>query len=244
MALRPPTTARERARRDKDRVIDRYRSREPVSRIASDYGVSQTWLRRQLDVWGVPRRPVTEVRTRRRSTAYVFRGRAARPRTRAEVRAARAEFVRDRTQVTARYEAGASATRLAREYGVNLSWLADTFDGWSIPRRDSRRPTEPQDAGRRNGTPWEQHPKHPQEDHTMSTATVTTPVPFGVRHLVAPAASGGDAPVLTYSESLQLSVSADGNPWHALTAEMPETQTETSNGDGNGPGSDSGTDLY
>ncbi|MFG3493580.1 hypothetical protein [Streptomyces sp. NPDC047928] len=77
----------------------------------------------------------------------------------------------------------------------------------------------------------------------MRTAT-TTSIPFGVRHLVSPAPTNGEAPVITYSESLQLNVSAEGNPWHALAAELPETQTETSNGDGSAPGSDSGTDLY
>ncbi|MEU7162187.1 putative ATP-grasp-modified RiPP [Streptomyces chrestomyceticus] len=77
----------------------------------------------------------------------------------------------------------------------------------------------------------------------MSTATAT-PVPFGVRHLVTPPSSNSEAPIITYSERLQLNVSAEGNPWHAITAEMPETQTETSNGDGSAPGSDSGTDLY
>jgi hypothetical protein len=50
--------------------------------------------------------------------------------------------------------------------------------------------------------------------------------------------------VITYSEALQLNVSASGNPWHAESAAKAETQTETSNGDSNGPGSDSGTDLY
>lgn len=75
----------------------------------------------------------------------------------------------------------------------------------------------------------------------MSTATA---LPFGVRHLVSPPENTGEAPVITYSDVLQLNVSAEGNPWHALTAEMPETQTETSNGDGSAPGSDSGTDLY
>ncbi|MFE3473650.1 putative ATP-grasp-modified RiPP [Streptomyces bacillaris] len=77
----------------------------------------------------------------------------------------------------------------------------------------------------------------------MITATVTS-VPFGVRHLVSPPPSNNEAPAITYSEGLQLNVSAEGNPWHAITAEMPETQTETSNGDGSAPGSDSGTDLY
>ncbi|MEU9334070.1 putative ATP-grasp-modified RiPP [Streptomyces sp. NPDC048290] len=80
-----------------------------------------------------------------------------------------------------------------------------------------------------------------QEVHSMSTATT---VPFGVRYLVSPPPSTDEAPVITYSEGLQLNVWAEGNPWHAITAEMPETQTETSNGDGSGPGSDSGTDLY
>ncbi|MFJ6214571.1 putative ATP-grasp-modified RiPP [Streptomyces sp. NPDC092296] len=75
----------------------------------------------------------------------------------------------------------------------------------------------------------------------MSTAPV---VPFGVRHLVSPEQRATEPPVITYSDVLQLNVSAEGNPWHAITAEMPETQTETSNGDGSGPGSDSGTDLY
>ncbi|MEU6391994.1 putative ATP-grasp-modified RiPP [Streptomyces sp. NPDC046939] len=78
----------------------------------------------------------------------------------------------------------------------------------------------------------------------MSTTASATPVPFGVRHLVSPAPANDEAPVITYSDTLQLNVSAEGNPWHAITAEMPETQTETSNGDSNAPGSDSGTDLY
>ncbi|WP_432137495.1 MULTISPECIES: putative ATP-grasp-modified RiPP [unclassified Streptomyces] len=77
----------------------------------------------------------------------------------------------------------------------------------------------------------------------MNTAAATS-VPFGVRHLVSPAPTNSEEPVITYSEELQLNVSAEGNPWHAITAEMPETQTETSNGDGSAPGSDSGTDLY
>lgn len=78
------------------------------------------------------------------------------------------------------------------------------------------------------------------------TPAIAPALPFGLRHLVnPPTGSGGpEAPTLSYSGRLQLNVSADGNPWHALTAELPETQTETSNGDGSGPGSDSGTDLY
>ncbi|MGW7350749.1 hypothetical protein [Streptomyces sp. NPDC054784] len=127
--------AREAARADREVITARYDAREPVSRIAADYGVSQTWLRLRLDAWGVPRRPVHDAHSHRRSPAHVFKGRAARPRTHAEVRAARAELVRDRARVTARYQAGASLTRLAREYRVTVSWLADTLDRWGTPRR-------------------------------------------------------------------------------------------------------------
>jgi len=77
----------------------------------------------------------------------------------------------------------------------------------------------------------------------VTTAT-TTPVPFGVQRLVSPPETSTETPVITYSDALQMNVSAEGNPWHAITAEMPETQTETSNGDGSSPGSDSGTDLW
>lgn len=64
--------------------------------------------------------------------------------------------------------------------------------------------------------------------------------PFGMRYLepgAQPSASRG-----RFDDALQISVTADGNPWHALAS--GDTQTETSNGDGNQPGSDSGTDLY
>ncbi|MGK5626958.1 hypothetical protein [Streptomyces sp. URMC 123] len=77
----------------------------------------------------------------------------------------------------------------------------------------------------------------------MSTATAPA-VPFGCRHLTSPPPNTSEAPVITFSESLQLNVGAQGNPWHAEAGNKPETQTETSNGDGKGPGSDSGTDLY
>ncbi|WP_282700880.1 putative ATP-grasp-modified RiPP [Streptomyces sp. CC219B] len=74
--------------------------------------------------------------------------------------------------------------------------------------------------------------------------TATPPVPFGVERLVSPPPASNEALVITYSDVLQLNVSADGNPWHAEAASKPETQTETSNGDGSSPGSDSGTDLW
>ncbi|MGW7353967.1 hypothetical protein, partial [Streptomyces sp. NPDC054784] len=87
--------ARATVRADRETITARYDAREPVSRIAADYGVSQTWLRNQLDSWGVPRRPAHEPETQRRPTSHVFKGRTAQPRTHAQVRAARADFLRD-----------------------------------------------------------------------------------------------------------------------------------------------------
>jgi putative ATP-grasp target RiPP len=68
--------------------------------------------------------------------------------------------------------------------------------------------------------------------------------PFGVRHLTSPPqANKMDLPV-SYSAKLQLTVDACGNPYHALTASLPETNTETDTGDGQRPGSDNATDNY
>ncbi|MFF1820574.1 putative ATP-grasp-modified RiPP [Kribbella sp. NPDC058245] len=71
-----------------------------------------------------------------------------------------------------------------------------------------------------------------------------TAVPFGVRHL----ASGPDAAPMelpmSYSANLQLNVSATGNPYHAIAAALPETNTETPIPDGQRPGSDNSTDNY
>ena len=74
------------------------------------------------------------------------------------------------------------------------------------------------------------------------SAEVIAP-PFGVRHLAAPSKKSLDVPV-SYSSKLQLNVDAGGNPYHALTASLPETDTETDTGDGQRPGSDSSTDNY
>jgi putative ATP-grasp target RiPP len=75
----------------------------------------------------------------------------------------------------------------------------------------------------------------------MSTPTA---IPFGVQYLTSPPSTQKQEETLvSYSTALQLNVSAEGNPWHAM-AGKPETQSETSNGDGKAPGSDSGTDLY
>lgn len=81
-------------------------------------------------------------------------------------------------------------------------------------------------------------------DPSMRQGAIATPLPFGVRRLVSPPETSREAPAITYNEALQMSVSADGNPWYTLTSETPETQTETSQGDGESGGSDTGTDLW
>lgn len=75
--------------------------------------------------------------------------------------------------------------------------------------------------------------------------TDSTPKPpFGMRFLTLPDPSPAKTTLSGgYDEALQMNVTADGNPWHALAT--GDTQTETDRGDGGpGSGSDSGTDLY
>jgi putative ATP-grasp target RiPP len=69
-------------------------------------------------------------------------------------------------------------------------------------------------------------------------------VPFGVRHLSAPAELKTVELPMSYSADLQLNVSATGNPYHAIAAALPETNTETPIPDGQRPGSDNSTDNY
>ncbi|MFJ2907595.1 hypothetical protein [Streptomyces sp. NPDC087212] len=132
--------ARDIARADSEAIIRRYQAREPVSRIANDYGVTPNWLGQQLIEWGVPRRHRHEAHALRRPAGHVFRGRTRR-RSTAEVRAAQAQFTADRADVTARYLAGTSITTLAREYQVNPVWVTERLDDWNVPRR--KRPTPP-----------------------------------------------------------------------------------------------------
>ncbi|MFJ2818647.1 hypothetical protein [Streptomyces sp. NPDC087294] len=134
---RSKTAARDAARADSEAIIRRYQAREPVSRIAADYGVTANWLALRLVEWGVPRRHRHEAHALRRPAGHVFRGRTRR-RSTAEVRSAQAQFTSDRADVTARYLAGASITTLAREYQVNPVWVTERLDGWGVPRR--RRP--------------------------------------------------------------------------------------------------------
>jgi hypothetical protein len=49
---------------------------------------------------------------------------------------------------------------------------------------------------------------------------------------------------MSYSAKLQLNVAGEGNPYHALAASLPETNTETDTGDGQRPGSDNDSDYY
>ncbi len=75
------------------------------------------------------------------------------------------------------------------------------------------------------------------------SATVIAP-PFGVRHLASPSQERKMDPPMSYSAKLQLNVEAGGNPYHALAANLPETNTETASPDGQRPGSDNDTDNY
>ncbi|MGW3955247.1 hypothetical protein ACWEKM_30895 [Streptomyces sp. NPDC004752] len=137
--MRRPTpaeraVAREAARADKDTIIERYRAREPVSRIAEAYGVTVGWLSLRLDEWGVPRRQFHEAHLHRRPAQRLFRGRMRR-RTRAEVRAAQAEFTDSRISVVMRYRGGESIASLARSFNVSHAWVAERLDEWGVSRR-------------------------------------------------------------------------------------------------------------
>jgi putative ATP-grasp target RiPP len=67
-------------------------------------------------------------------------------------------------------------------------------------------------------------------------------VPFGMRFLTAPEAAQATPVTGGYDEALQINVTAEGNPWHALLD--GDTKTETVP-DGQRTGSDGdGTDLW
>ncbi|MFJ8336471.1 hypothetical protein [Streptomyces sp. NPDC094437] len=132
--------ARDAARADSTRIIERYQAREPVSRIAADYRVNPDWLALRLVEWGIHRRHRHEAHALRRPAGHVFRGRTKR-RTTAQVRDAQAKFTANRDDISARYLAGASVTGLAREYQVAPTWIAERLDEWGVPRR--ARPSRP-----------------------------------------------------------------------------------------------------
>ncbi|MFF4748896.1 hypothetical protein ACWD5R_06390 [Streptomyces sp. NPDC002514] len=137
--MRRPTpaekaAAREAARADKDTIIERYRTGEPVRRIADAYGVTPNWLTLRLDDWGVPRRQRYEAHLHRRPAQRVFRGRMPR-RTRAEVRAAQAGFVESSTEVIVRYRDGESIASLARSFTVAHAWVSERLNEWGVSRQ-------------------------------------------------------------------------------------------------------------
>ncbi|MFJ8794608.1 hypothetical protein [Streptomyces sp. NPDC102462] len=138
-ASRRPTpseraAAREAARADKNAIIERYRAREPVSRIADAYGVTAGWLSLRLDEWGVPRRRYYEAHLHRRPARRLFGGRMRR-RSGAEVRAAQAKFRESRTSVVMRYRGGESVASLARSFHVSHAWAAERLDEWGASRK-------------------------------------------------------------------------------------------------------------
>ncbi|MGW6061719.1 hypothetical protein [Streptomyces sp. NPDC055189] len=57
-------------------------------------------------------------------------------RTKAEVEAARAAFIKARDSVIQRYQDGESAAQLSREFRVNSTWFADKLEKWGVPVRD------------------------------------------------------------------------------------------------------------
>ncbi|MFJ2812336.1 hypothetical protein [Streptomyces sp. NPDC087294] len=140
--------ARDAARADSTRIIQRYQAHEPVSRIAADYGINPDWLALRLVEWGIHRRHRHEAHALRRPAGHVFRGRTRR-RSTAEVRAAQAQFTGDRADVTARYLAGTSITSLAREYQVAPTWITERLDDWGVPRRSQSEATRVQTRGAR-----------------------------------------------------------------------------------------------
>ncbi|MGC0423226.1 putative ATP-grasp-modified RiPP [Embleya sp. AB8] len=67
---------------------------------------------------------------------------------------------------------------------------------------------------------------------------MSLPTPFGVRHLNEVEVPAQPAPGMHYDPQLQIGVTAEGNPWHAL---MPGDTKTATHLDGK---SDEGTDLW
>lgn len=87
--------------------------------------------------WGEQRRNLVDALLYRRAGARVFMGRARR-RSSAEVREARAEFVRVRESAVGRYRDGGSAAALAREFRVSPTFVAERLAEWGAIRREGR----------------------------------------------------------------------------------------------------------
>ncbi|MHC5903383.1 hypothetical protein ACVNF4_05640 [Streptomyces sp. S6] len=131
--------ARQRVLEERELVIRRYRLGAPLSGLAEEYGVTAGWLGRRFDEWGEQRRNLVDALLYRRAGARVFRGRAQR-RSSAEVRAARAGFVRARELVVRRYQQGVSAAALAREFRVSATFVAERLVEWGVIRREGDEP--------------------------------------------------------------------------------------------------------
>ncbi|MHC5908205.1 hypothetical protein ACVNF4_30625, partial [Streptomyces sp. S6] len=130
---------RQRVLEERELVIRRYRLGAPLSGLAEEYGVTAGWLGRWFDEWGEQRRNLVDALLYRRAGARVFRGRAQR-RSSAEVRVARAGFVRARELVVRRYQQGVSAAALAREFRVSPTFVAERLVEWGVIRREGGDP--------------------------------------------------------------------------------------------------------
>ncbi|HEY8980886.1 MAG TPA: hypothetical protein VIU15_15025 [Streptomyces sp.] len=127
--------AKQRVLKEREVVVQRYRTGVPLCGLAEEYGVTAGWLARRFDEWGEQRRGLVDALLYRRAGARVFKGRARR-RSSAEVRAARAEFINSRDRVVSRYRQGTSVAALAREFRVSPTFVAERLAEWGAIRRD------------------------------------------------------------------------------------------------------------
>ena len=127
--------AKQRVLKERELVIQRYRTGVPLCGLAEEYGVTAGWLARRFDEWGEQRRNLVDALFYRRAGARVFKGRARR-RSSAEVWEARAEFINARDSVVSRYRQGTSAAALAREFRVSPTFVAERLAEWRAIRRE------------------------------------------------------------------------------------------------------------
>ncbi|HEY8985209.1 MAG TPA: hypothetical protein VIU15_37235 [Streptomyces sp.] len=125
--------AKQRVLKERELVVQRYRTGVPLCGLAEEYGVTAGWLGRRFDEWGEQRRGLVAALLYRRAGARVFKGRARR-RSSEEVRAARAEFIGAQESVISRYRQGTSAAALAREFRVSPTFVAERLAEWNERR--------------------------------------------------------------------------------------------------------------
>ncbi|SDT61356.1 hypothetical protein [Jiangella sp. DSM 45060] len=68
--------------------------------------------------------------------------------------------------------------------------------------------------------------------------TTRSPLPYGMRFMSGPATQAAIDSSVTYSEELQVLVTADGNPWQGIS------KGDTSSATNNDSQDDEGTDLW